>query len=592
MRFWRARAVCGVIAVCLGGFAIPISSAAATAVRLPVAMPPGRASQTSTGEAGTSVVKPATGSGSATKAAAAALASCPSPRSGFWTGVSDGGWVDVSAHFLSGSVHGVAAFQFSGFPLGYGSGPFSATVSCDTFSGSIAVSQNNSTIDVSGTISADGLHLNPASWSWPLLGGIGSWYADFQSQQAPVGGAISAAEYGAGGSLCWSCTAKGLIRALFGDPIDTGSGAAIESVTDLTVPGRGPSLAMSHAYTSTEAGLDGPLGFGWSGPYSMHLIFYGPAVLVVQENGSMAAFLPDGAGGLMPAAPRTIASLTQNGDGSYTFVRQQQDTFTFDASGRLLSEQDLNGYVTSLHYSGSQLATVSSAGGRALHFAWTGSHITVVSDDLGRTVHFGYGTAGDLTQVTAADGGVTTYGYDSSHRLTSTLDPNQYGSLTPHPVINTYDSQGRVYRQTDQLGRITTYSYATVDANTSTTTVTDAKGNVTVYTYNYGLLVSTTRGYGTTAETTTYQQYDPITLGVISTITFAPDDVNTYATTAQYDPAGHPLLQIDGVGRVSTYTYNSLEEPLTVTKPNPSNIGPATITTTNTYDTAGIYCRR
>lgn len=73
-------------------------------------------------------------------------------------------------------------------------------------------------------------------------------------------------------------------------------------------------------------------------------------------------------------------------------------------------------------------------------------------------MRYGYDSAGNLTTVTGPDGAVSTFGYDNAHRITSLLDPQQQGATTKQPLTNTYDSRGRVASQTDQLGRVTTFT--------------------------------------------------------------------------------------------------------------------------------------
>ena len=97
-----------------------------------------------------------------------------------------------------------------------------------------------------------------------------------------------------------------------------------------------------------------------------------------------------------------------------------------------------------------------------------------------RVVKYGYGTAGNLISVTDANGGVTQFTYDTSHRMSSMKDPNCVANKSCKGIVNTYYTSGQVATQTDQLGRPNMFSYSGDPSSASggTTTITDPKGNV------------------------------------------------------------------------------------------------------------------
>jgi YD repeat-containing protein len=449
------------------------------------------------------------------------------------------------------------------------------------------------------------LATKPAGTSLDIGGGTGSYdeaavYATALSparitahwlasgNAPPAGGAPGALELPPGGNVSEYCS-EGVIHACSGDPVDDESGAFGESVQDLSIPGRGLGLDWGRSYSSAAAGLDGPLGFGWAGTYTAHLSVDQSTgnVTVVQEDGSQVVFTNNG--GTFSAPPRVQATLTLNGGGSYTLVRKGAETLTFSAAGQLESLADRNGITTTLSYSGGNLAWATDATGRSLAFTWSGGHITQVTDATGRTVSYGYDNAGDLTSVTDVAGGVTQYGYDSSHRLTSVLDPVQVAAGKHHPLTNVYDSSGRVTSQTDQLGHKTTFAYSGDPSSQAggTTLVTDQSGHQTLDSYEYGERASMTQGYGTAAATTTTFRYDPATLGLTDVSTSAPGDPNDHSEQFGYNAQGLPVTETDGLGQVTTLTYNSFGEVLTKTAPNASATGPTTVTTTDTYDSQG-----
>jgi RHS repeat-associated protein len=395
-------------------------------------------------------------------------------------------------------------------------------------------------------------------------------------QPPPIGGAPSAAENPSGGNAAEPrlCPAQGS----YGLPCNTASGSFSHTFTDFVIPGRGLALNFARTYSSVFAGVNGPLGFGWTGTYNMALTTDPSSgdVTVHQENGAQVTFTP-GSGGGYTAPPRVTATLVKNGDGSFTFTRNAQQTFSFSAAGRLTKETDLNGYTTTLVYDGAgQLATVTDPAGRSLTFTYSGGHIVGIKDPAGRTVSFTYDANGNLASATDVNGGITKFTYDANHRLLTMTDPR--GGI----VTNTYDGQGRIVSQADPLNRTTTYAYTgdNMSASGGTTTVTDPKGNVTVEQYRYGLRISVTRGSGTPSAATWNYVYDPATLGITS-----QSDPNGHVTTKTYDGSGNLLTSTDALGRETRYTYNSFNEVLTATDP-------LEVATTNTYDARGNLIAR
>src|SRR5206468_9285084 len=95
------------------------------------------------------------------------------------------------------------------------------------------------------------------------------------------------------------------------------------------------------------------------------------------------------------------------------------------------------------------------------------------------------------------------------HRLTSLRNPRQSASPTPKYVTSEYDDQGRVWRQTDELGRQTLLDYATIPNGTL---VTDPAGNQTAFTFVNFACTSITVGYGQPEAATWQFENDPATL--------------------------------------------------------------------------------
>jgi RHS repeat-associated protein len=530
------------------------------------------------------------------------------------------GLTDVTT--ISGAFYAGHALRSDGTIWSWGDNRHAALGNGTTMDSTVPVQVSaltGATAISSGEFSAYALRSDGTVWSWgyngygqlgngtqidssvPVqvsgLSGVGALAAGgFQayalggvvSLVAPVGGPVSARELPGAANPCLPCSAKPARKSV-GDPVDTESGGYAETFVDLAISGRGPQAVWTRSYASATAADDGPLGFGWHTGYGAHLVVDASTgdVMVSQENGSEALFT--NVDGALSAAPRVQATLTKNADGTYAFVRQTSETLTFAAGGALVSIADRNGEITTLTYAGGDLATITEPGGRALAVTYTGAHITKVSDPLNQTASYTYADAGNLASVTGPDGAVTTYGYDDAHHVISVLDPAQQSASVKHPMTMIYDAQGRVTSQTDPLGRTTILAYTgdpASDAGGSTLT-TDPAGHQRLDSYQYGVRTGSVTGYDTPQAVTSVFTFDPATLGVTSTTVTSAGDPITHVSTATYNAQGRPISQVDGLGREIDTTYNSFGEPLTVTAPNPSSVGPSSITTTRTYDDAG-----
>ncbi|HXA28805.1 MAG TPA: LamG-like jellyroll fold domain-containing protein [Candidatus Angelobacter sp.] len=405
-------------------------------------------------------------------------------------------------------------------------------------------------------------------------------------QTQPVGGPVLVTQAASGGQGCSTATAAPLHGNATGNPVDTESGNFWHNFSDVSIAGRSCPLKVERSYNSQSASTNSPFGYGWQFNYGMALTVTGTSpnqvATISEENGSQVTFNQPGSGSSWsPAAPRFIATLVHNADGTWTFQRQGRYTYGFNSSGQFTSITDLNGYATALSYTAGQLTSITDPAGRTLALGWTGSNITSVTDGNvtpNRSLTYSYDGSGNLQDVTDVNGGDTHFTYDTSHRMLTMKDPKcqALGSACPG-IQNHYDAGGRIDWQKDQLNRQTSFSYAGTpgDGNGGTTTVTDPKGNVTVDGYQFGLRTSVTRGYGTAQAATTKYLYDPATLVMTAVI-----DPNGNQATQTVDSNGNVLTTTDDLGRTVAKTYNSFNEPLTVRDGNG-------VTTTYTYDSHG-----
>jgi RHS repeat-associated protein len=357
-----------------------------------------------------------------------------------------------------------------------------------------------------------------------------------------------------------------------GDPINTETGEYYDTVGDLSLAGVGPAVGISRTYSSTTSGVDGPFGFGWNASFASRLVVDEAgeggdpprAVHVEQENGATVPFL-ESSGGSYTSDAWTLATLARAGDGSWTLKRTKGsvDKLKFNSDGQLISQTDLSGNTVQIHYSSGHVSSITGSGGREIDLTWASGRVSSLEDSAGRTTSYSYDTSGNLTQVTAVDGGIWKYSYDPSHLLLTRTKPD--GGV----LANVYDGAARVQQQTDEVGRVTQFAYSGY-----TTTVTLPDGSVNVSTYNQGQLSSLTTASGTALAATTSYLYSAAGDQVSVT------DPLGHVTASTFDGAGNPLTTTDPAGKVTTRTFNSLDEPLTVQ----DSLGR---TTTNTYDSAG-----
>lgn len=366
-------------------------------------------------------------------------------------------------------------------------------------------------------------------------------------------------------------------------PVNSATGEFWHTFDDISVPGRGFGLDFSRTYSSANSSVLGPLGYGWSDTLQGGLTFAtvnGVALVTVHAgNGSATTFTQNG--GTFTAGGQVLASLTLTG-GVYTLTQQDGTQLTFDSTGKLTSQTDRNGYANTFNYDMTThlltSVTESNKGNstpRSLTIAYaTGtSLIGSVTDTAGRTVSFGY-TGNQLTSSTDINGNTWQYTYDSSNQMTVMKSPLCVATSGCNGIVNVY-SNGQVTKQTDALGRVTTFAYSS-DGVDSTTTITDPNMNVTVDDYVVGMLVSETKASGTPAEGTWTYAYDPKTQSLL-TVT----DPNGHITTTLRDSQAHVLTQIDPRGNSTTNTFNSFGEVLVTTPPAPDTA------ITNVYDATG-----
>jgi RHS repeat-associated protein len=343
-------------------------------------------------------------------------------------------------------------------------------------------------------------------------------------------------------------------------PVNCASGNQTEEQTDLALSGRGPGLHVTRSYNSqaaAEAKEAGPWGYGWSGPYSAHLIFNkeSGAVTVVQDNGAAVVFAL--AGGKYVPGSWIQGTLIFTKE-TYIFTLPTQEMLYFNSEGKLTAVQDRNLNTIFLTYSSGKLTKAKDSAGRELIFAYTGSQVTSVEDPLGRKVKYTYESS-NLASVTlpGEESAHWKFKYDVSHQLTEMTDGRG-------DVIKTeYDEKRRVKKQTDPMERVTKFEYGE-SGGKKTTTITEPNGSMTFEKFNLAgepLEVIKAKGVAGLERKTTYEYSEDYEL-------LKPTDALGHSTTFGYSTTGDRTFVKDAEGNETKWTYNATHDIETETAPS------------------------
>lgn len=352
--------------------------------------------------------------------------------------------------------------------------------------------------------------------------------------------------------------------------VNCATGNLTERQTDLTVRGRGPGLNVTRTYNSQLAvkAEASPFGYGWTGPYSAHLVVdreTGTAT-VHQGNGSAVVFHLTRDKTYTPEA-WAEATLAKEG-GVYVYTLPDQTKLTFNNLGQMLSETDRNGNTVTLIYNPEKhLLAVTDGDQRRLVFEYTPEgQVSSIKDPMGHTVRYTYG-AGDLASVTLPGEAKPQWRFAyRSHKLTEMGEGRNL-----HPTTIAYDDSNHVVSQVDPMGHRHKLKYATLGSGTETKII-EPNGSETVEQFNKeGEPTKVTRAAGSEIASTTEYRYDK-SLDLI-----AKTDPNGHTTEYGYDSTNDKTSERDPIGDETKWTYDSKHDIQTITTSN----GAATTITRN-----------
>jgi RHS repeat-associated protein len=237
-------------------------------------------------------------------------------------------------------------------------------------------------------------------------------------------------------------------------------------------------------------------------------------------------------------------------------------TYTYDATGQLLTSTDANQHTTSYgdYDPVGYPKTTTDPLRNASHTEYdVRGNVVSSTDGLGKTSTYGYDTFGrpldskvpkdqaagvyivtpaptydandNVVNAVAPNGAVTGYTYDAADRMTSATAP-KYADTDPDRVTKyAYDQVGNLIGQTEPLGNKTTYSYDKIDELVS---VTDAANARTTYSYDdVGNVVKLVDGRKN-----------------------ATPDGSDYAGRFEYDKVHRRTTVTDAAGKTASKEYN------------------------------------
>lgn len=404
-----------------------------------------------------------------------------------------------------------------------------------------------------------------------------------------------------------------------GDPVNTATGEFWEANEDIVIPQNGPLLGFTRSYATSKKSQENGMGYGWTNNYNTKLKIEDNAkkISIVQENGSESLFEKFSSGSYIPAS-RVKATLEKDdATGNYIFTRNKKDVFVFDSNGKLITIKDKNDNTLTLSYNTqNQLTKISNIHQQYLIVEWDNNKINKVTDHSGRTVKYAYNTDGELSSVTNPGNITRNYTYDSFHRV-ATLS-NELGGIT----TNTYasDIDDHIVLQKDPLNHQIAFTYG---PNYTQITYPDGLSVLEIYnttqqltqkvesyddqssSYSYlytpdGFASTITNPHGRSSYMT-YDNDGNITAvqdvsGSITTMTY--DDKNNLLTTTNplgdtakmsYDIKGNITESLSYAGNKTSYTINNDGTPATITSPNGNKEGANANQYKSTYEYTNGY---
>ena len=225
----------------------------------------------------------------------------------------------------------------------------------------------------------------------------------------------------------------------------------------------------------------------------------------------------------------------------------QETIMTYDAAGRLITEESPGGILKRTSYSkqGKILSTWLTGDIQVSYGYDRNGNLTEKTDPRGYGSYFTYDALNRMVTAKDPQGAVITYQYDENGNKIKEIDP--LGNVTSYQ----YDSKGLLIKETDPLGNTLSYEY---DDNGRLIREIGKNGLVTEYDYDdiYGKVIEKRQ-----EDRVSKYEYDA--LGRL-TKTIYPDGTSL---VTEYDDAGNVIREVSPDGLETVYTYDKNGNMLT-----------------------------
>jgi RHS repeat-associated protein len=260
-------------------------------------------------------------------------------------------------------------------------------------------------------------------------------------------------------------------------------------------------------------------------------------------------------------------------------------TNEYGADGRISAQTNATGDRGTFDWNAqTQTSTYTDADGGTWLSVYANNVLQSSTDPLGNIVSYAYDTDLNLAAVTDPRGNVTTFSYDDRGNRTSRTAP------APLSYVQTwtYNNRNDVATYVDGRGNQTTFTYDAAGNLISTTaplssvtsfgrdptgtgllvSLTDPRGKVTTFGYDTAAnlnQISTPLGNVTTK---TYDTAGRLLTNVDPRGNVVGADPAQYKTSYTYDAGDHVLTATDALGNVTSFTYDDVGNPASVTDAN------------------------